>query len=135
MTSIEVVILFTSLHIDFAYGVIKRMMPNYSVAPSLDICVVVDLKRFCLTSNGFVFDFAFYNEINDTATDIPLYARRAEIFMQFIKQKVIMRLGSEICLLIKYVNDVSLVYRIDGLTNFQKKGQLCLPGNLIQNSE
>lgn len=81
MTSIEVVILFTSIHIDFAYGVIKRILPNYSVAASLDICVVVDLKRFCLTSNGFVFDYAFYKEINDTAMDIPHYARIAEIFM------------------------------------------------------
>ena len=94
----------------------------------LNIDIAVQLLSFCFSPNCFIFNNAFYHQINGTPMGSPSTVRIAEIAMQYIEVKNNSYFGTDkILRWRRYVDDVFILTKNEYINDSSAKANSICP--------
>lgn len=99
----------------FDSNCIREICPIIESTREFHKLTTIDLIRFCMSSNCFIFKDTFFKQINCTAMGSRFSVTIAEIVMQYIANNIIHKLSHTLKIWRRYVHDVFVVPETENL--------------------
>ena len=113
LSSYDVTVLFTSIPVDPALGIIKDLLekdPTLKERTVMSIGDIVLLLEFCLKNTYFSFQGQFYEQVEGAAMGSPVSPIVANLHMEYFEQKALST-APTLRLWCQYVDDTFVIQK------------------------